>query len=168
MVTQWVVSVLLIIVLAAVVVWNLPDSGLRRSIIPVVTPLMRATGLNQSWTVFAPDPPRLSLEVVARIDYSDGTSAQWRPPEGGTLVGPYRTYRWRKWAGLARLDTNRKLWGSTATWVAENLDHRGRTPIHVHLVRRWRELPPPGSRGQYESGKSEYTFFTLSLPPGSS
>lgn len=162
-VTQWALSVILIFFLAAVVIWNFPESGLRRSIIPVVTPVMKATGLNQSWAVFAPDPPRFSLEIVARIEYADGTSALWRPPKGGVFVGHYRTYRWRKWADLARQDANRDLWEPTARWVAGRFDHEDRTPTEVHLVRRWRELPPPGSNGQDETGR-EYTFFTLFLP----
>lgn len=166
-VTQWVLSALLVFVLAATVVWNMPDSGLRRGITPLVTPVMNATGLHQSWVVFAPDPPRLTFEIVARIDYADGTSALWRTPKGGALVGHYRTYRWRKWMESARLDSNHDLWEPAARWVARTYNHEGRTPTQVQLVRRWRELPPPGSTGHDEPGR-EYTFFTLSLPVGGS
>ncbi len=157
---QWMLSALLVFTLFTVAVWNMPDSALKQDVIPVAQPYLNATGLSQSWAVFAPDPPRLTLGIFARIHYTDGSTAVWRPPRGDAVVGHYRTYRWWKWVESARLDSNRFLWEPTAAWVAETYDHGGRLPAQVDLVREWRDLLAPGS-GRESNAVREYTYFTL-------
>lgn len=150
-------SVLLVLTLAAVVAWNLPPSALREAALPVVEPYVRTLGLDQTWNLFAPDPPRATFEVLARIDYADGSWGEWRPP---------RNDRWRKWLGAIRLDRNMALWAPTAAWIAASHDHDGRRPVTVTLVRRGHPLPPPGS-GAAEPTWEELPFFTYRVPEGS-
>lgn len=157
---QWALSALVVVTIAAVAIWNLPDSGLKRAGVAVVRPYVAATGLDQSWNVFAPDPPRLSTEIYARVVYGDGTVAVWRPPKGDAVIGHYRTYRWWKWVESARIDANQFLWEPTATLAVSQVDHGGRTPARVELVRRWRDLAPPGS-GQPDGAWQEFTYFIL-------
>lgn len=147
-------SLALVLTLAAVVAWNLPQSPLREATLPVVEPYVRIAGLDQTWNLFAPDPPRVTFEVIARIDYADGTSDTWRPP---------RNDRWRKWLGAVRLDRNMSLWSPTAAWIAGSHDHDGRRPVTVTLVRRGRDLLPPGS-GAPEPDWQEFPFFTYRVP----
>lgn len=151
---RWLLSALLAFTLAAVVSWNLPPSALREAARPVVEPYVRVLGLDQSWNLFAPDPPRATFEVLARIDYADGSSDTWRAP---------RNDRWRKWVGAVRLDRNISFWAPTAAWIARSHDHDGRRPVTVTLVRRGRELRPPGS-GTPEAELQEFPFFTYRVP----
>lgn len=160
-----IISVFVAITLASVALWNLPDSELRSIALPVLRPYMNVTGLGQSWALFAPDPPKRSREIIARIEYADGSSSSWRPPLEGVVLAPYRNYRWGKWAENVYFENNRGLWQPTAAWVAEHYDHRGRTPIRVELVRRWRELEPPGS-DEPDPGDDweEFSYYTYELP----
>ncbi len=151
-----VLSAVLVFTLAAVGAWNLPPSALRDATRPVVEPYVRTVGLDQVWNLFAPDPPRTTFEVLARIEYADGTSSTWRAP---------RNDRWRKWLGAVRLDRNMSLWIPTAAWIAGHHDHGGRRPVTVTLVRRGRELAPPGSGAGDPEGE-EYPFFTYRVPGG--
>ncbi|MBW3651772.1 MAG: hypothetical protein KY458_14500 [Actinobacteria bacterium] len=150
---RWVLSAVLVFTLGAVAAWNLPSSALRDATLPVVEPYVRTVGLDQTWNLFAPDPPRTTFEVLARIEYADGTSGTWRPP---------RNDRWRKWLGAVRLDRNMSLWVPTAAWIAGHHDHGGRRPVTVTLVRRGRELLPPGSGTEAEW--QEHPFFTYRVP----
>lgn len=151
-------SVLLVLTLAAVAAWNLPSSALRQAALPVVEPYVRTLGLDQTWNLFAPDPPRATFEVLARIDYADGSWGEWRPP---------RNDRWRKWLAAIRLDQNMALWEPTAAWIAGNHDSGGRRPVTVTLVRRGQVLPPPGS-GAVTPAPQDVPFFTYEVPGASS
>lgn len=159
---RWLISGMLAFVLFAIVVSSLPHSEMRRVALPVLKPALEASGLRQSWGMFAPDPPRRSTELVARTHYADGTVGQWRPPAGEPLIAAYRNYHWRKWATAVLNDRTRRLWAPAATWVVRNQDHGGRQPVRVELVRRSRELPPPGS-GRALGAWEERPFYSLEL-----
>lgn len=149
-------SVALVLTLAAVAAWNLPSSALREAALPVVEPYVRTLGLDQNWNLFAPNPPRATFEVLARIDYADGSWGEWRSP---------RNDRWRKWLGAVRLDRHRSLREPTAAWIARNHDHGGRRPVTVTLVRRGRVLAPPGSSASTPTAQ-HVPFFTYRVPEG--
>lgn len=153
--------------LALVLTWNLPMSEVRRLVLPVARPVLNATGLTQSWRMFAPDPPRQSTELVARILYSDGSLATWRPPEGGPVLAGYRTYHWRKWASAARTKGNRELWEPAARWIAANHDSAGRRTVRIDLVSRWRALLPPGT-DTADAPWQQRTLYSLEIQGGAS
>lgn len=157
-------SVLVLAILGGIAVWNLPHSELRARLVPVVEPYMHAAGLDQDWGVFAPDPRRITLELQARITYDDGTTETWLVPHGGRLLGAYRFYRWRKWIEYARGDAYEHLWRPTAEWVAREHATGARTPVEVVLVRRWYDIPPPGS-GREPTPWNEFEYFTLEVTP---
>jgi hypothetical protein len=50
------ISVFILVTIASVVVWNLPSSALKEEALRVTGPYVRATGLNQNWGVFSPNP----------------------------------------------------------------------------------------------------------------
>lgn len=153
---RWVISALLVVTLAAVPIWNMPESELRETVHPVVEPYVNATGLDQVWNLFAPNPPRRTFEIVARIEYADGSLALWRPP---------RNDRWRKWLGTIRFGSNQRLWEPTASWIARHHDDGGRRTVQVKLIQRHRDLPPPGS-GVGQMAWVETPFFTYDVPEG--
>jgi hypothetical protein len=138
-------SVFIVVVLIGIVVVNLPASKLKSKASDATEPVVNALGLNQNWDVFAPDPRRESIALEARVTFTDGSHETWHPYVGGDLVGSYRDYRWGKWVENVRLDRNRKLWRGTAGWVARRASHEDRRVRRVVLVRRWREVQPPGA-----------------------
>ncbi|HEV2069109.1 MAG TPA: hypothetical protein VGR26_04880 [Acidimicrobiales bacterium] len=158
---RWLVSGFLVVTLAALLVWNLPASELRSLGLPFAEPYINATGLTQTWNLFAPDPLRHSRELVAHVHYDDGRSVSWRPPQGGPWLAQYRTYRWYAQVARLRLDRSRPRWEPFAAWVARIHEAPGRKPVRVELVRRWRELAPPG--GGPGGAWEESTFYVLDL-----
>ena len=99
--------------------------------------------------------------MEANIYYTDGTSGTWRPPQGDPWLAPYRTYRWYAEIARLRLDRNKPRWEPFASWVARTVDHGGRQPARVELVRRWQEIAPPG--GAPNGPWNEEVFYTLDL-----
>jgi hypothetical protein len=159
---QVLISVFVVLTLVAVAVTNLPESRLKREGMRVARPYLNATGLDQNWRVFAPDPRQTSLRLEARVDYADGAVATWRPPAGGALVGAYWDYRWRKWLENVVQDANRRvLWKPLALYVARRMRRSDRSLRRVTLIRSWQDLRPPGSPGPDARPWRSYAFYTL-------
>jgi hypothetical protein len=156
-----VISGFLLVTLAAMLVANLPGSRLSEVTTGVADPFLEATGMDQSWSVFAPDPRRETIDIEARVTYADGHMATWRPPAGGDLTGAQWDYRWRKWMENAIQDAHAEaLWAPAAEHVAREMGDGGSRPVSVTLIRRWRDAPPPGASGQRGPWK-RYAFYTL-------
>lgn len=157
------ISVFIVVTIASVVVWNMPSSALKAEALAFTGPYVRAAGLNQNWGVFAPDPRRHTLQLLARVRYADGSEEVVSIPRGGRLVGGYWDYRWRKWAEWTSTDDHSDLWQPAAEWFARRARTQGRSPVSVTLVRRWRDLLPPGtgpSAGEWQ----EYAYYTYEVP----
>lgn len=146
-------SVLLVATVSAVTLWNLPESEIQATTGPVLRPIVNATGLDQRWNLFAPNPPRRTFQTLARIEYADGAKALWQPP---------RNDRWRKWLGAIRSERSRRLWEPTAVWIAGHHDSGGRQVVRVELINRSRDLQPPADL-VFELQWEEEVFYTLDL-----
>ncbi|WP_433786148.1 hypothetical protein ACQPX6_05920 [Actinomycetospora sp. CA-101289] len=145
--TPWgrrLLTVFLLVTVVAIAVSVMPASAIRNSALTVAGPFLLATGLDQRWGVFAPNPRQDSSFVEARILDVDGTTTTWTaPPTSG--VPDYWNYRWRKyveqlWGGNTRVEERHAF----ATWLVENQRAEGRHPVRVELVRRVAETLPPG------------------------
>lgn len=155
------ISVVVVVTVAALLAWNLPvGSALRNAALPASEPYVNATGLTQTWNLFAPNPMTRTRELEARVHFTDGSTSTWRPPVGGPWLAQYRTYRWYAETARLRLDSYRPLWKPFAEWVAA-LDYGGRRPDRVDLVRRWKDVAPPG--GGADGAWQEEVFYTLDL-----
>ena len=159
-----VISLVLAITLVTIIVWVLPSSVLRSTLQPIVAPYALAAGLNQSWHLFAPNPRQTSREVYARIEYDDGSTSRWELP-GGRVIGPYRSYRWRKWADELRLDRSSEMWERAARYLAGLHATDGKTPIRVTLVRRWAPVPELGSGDVAEWNEHDFYVYDAGAAP---
>jgi hypothetical protein len=110
----------------------------------VAGPYLGATGLDQAWALFGPEPRRFSIELRARVTYADGTLETWRPPAGGALIDGYWDYHWQKWQEWVLDDGHRRLWRPAAEFVARERARGGRRPVRVTLVRLTTLNNPPG------------------------
>ena len=138
------ISALLVITLVSVVVTNHPQSHARRQVLRAAGPYLHATGLDQAWALFAPEPRRASIALEARIEYADGSTGTWRAPVGDDLIGGYWDYHWQKWQEWVLDDDYRPLWRPAAEFVAREEARPGRRPVRVTLVRRTQVNNPPG------------------------
>jgi hypothetical protein len=140
------ISVFVLATLLAIVVWNLPDSKLRRQGLHAARPYVKALGLDQNWAVFAPDPRAHTIALEARLTYADGSTRTWRLPASDDVIGSYWDYRWLKWAEWTIVGRSPNLPQWTAEFVVRRELGAGRHPRRIRLVSRWRELyaPPDG------------------------
>ena len=51
-------------------------AGVGDEVADWVRPILNPIGLTQSWTLFAPDPSTLSVEVTARVTFDDGATVE--------------------------------------------------------------------------------------------
>ena len=158
------VSVFVTAVLAAAVIQNVPAGDIDRRLSGVV-PYASLLGLEQKWSIFAPDPFRIAVIVEAEIRYADGTTGHWAPHKAGPLVGAYRDFRWRKYEELLWQDRYAGLRRPTVEYVARLERSSGRRPVRIELIRRWYALRPPGpgpDRGPWQRAR----LYSLALEPG--
>ncbi len=155
-------QVLVTVVVFVMSVWivgpNLPSSPARDTVDIVFSPSLDA-GFDQFWSVFSPNPRDQALEVVAVLEFEGGTVAEWRVPEFDPVIGPLRSYRWRKWQERIRLDDNERYWESSAAWIAENNRLDGQLPTTVRLLRRWTDLAPLTADGIAATSENEFEFY---------
>lgn len=141
------ISIGILAVLGGILTWNLPPSELARRTQPVFQRFMFGAGLDQNWSVFAPDPPQAEVDLQARIVYDDGTERIWEVPTGGPVLGAYWDYRWLKWGEFVSAGIDARLWLPTAEWIARQEQSAGRRPVSVTLFRAIVPLPI-GGRGE--------------------
>ena len=141
-----VVSGIVVMVLLIGVVWSLPSSTIQRSITPSIRPAALAFGLDQSWGVFAPNPPRsaTAIEVHVLVD-EDATQRTWRPPHGNSVYGQYSWYRWQKLKESVLNPASGFDRSDFVHWVVREITDPNEHPTYVEVVERIDTLPPPGS-----------------------
>jgi hypothetical protein len=154
-----VLTVLMAVLAAAVLIWNLPAGPARDAVRPAAAHVLNPIGLDQDWALFAPDPRVFSVGVYARVTYADGRERIRVPPHNGHLLAPYRTYRWQKYVERLRADDYSSLWEPTARWIARDA---GPGVTKVVLVRTFRDAVTPGEHTK-RAERGEFAFYTLDL-----
>jgi hypothetical protein len=161
-----VISVFVVLTIVCLVLWNLPDSGLRKKTFSFFWPYVNTLGVEQNWGVFAPDPRRQTIDPYARVTMSDGSQTTYRMPSGDPVVGGYWDYRWRKWTEYVTQGSRTiQLAQPAAIWLARHHVSHGRRPLLVQFVRLWYELRPPGHRIHGPPRWHEYAYYDLSITP---
>jgi len=155
-----VLSLGILVILGAVFTWNLPQSQLTTDTQPPFQRVMFSTGLDQNWSVFAPDPPQSEVEFQARIAYDDATERTWEVPTGGALFGAFWDYRWLKWGEIVSAGIDARLWLPAAKWIARQETDAGRRPASVTLVR----LIVPHRIGGPDGPPTSVDFYVYPVP----
>jgi hypothetical protein len=147
------------------VVANLPQSKLRQEAMRGAGPYLNATGLDQIWNVFAPNPRRESIALHGIVSYADGSTEVWRAPKGNAAFGGYWDYHWQKWQEWVLDENHRQLWRPAAVFIARDRDHAGRHPVRVTLVRLTSLNEPPGHHPAREPTVAT-PYYSLRITPG--
>ena len=159
------VSAGIVAILVGVTTSALPDSPLRRSLLGPVAPVLNAVGADQRWDLFAPDPRRTSIDLVAYVTLSDGSVSRWYPPRRDALTGAYSDYRWRKLAEAATVrGGDPVLARQLAAWLARTWASGDVEPVHVQVVSRLVPLAPLGRDAGRAPAFIERTLAALALP----
>ena len=156
---QAVIAAFALLVVLAVVGWNLPAGRAHDRAVRALGPVTQGLGLEQDWALFAPDPRGFGVSVHATLTYADGRTRRWDPPHNGLLVSPYRTYRWQKYVERVRADDYSGLWDPTARWLAREY---GPGVTKVVLTRTFQEAKVPGARSPRPE-QGQFVFYTLDV-----
>ena len=125
-------------------------------------PYLLATGLDQTWGMFAPDPQRASTRVTAVVTRTDRSTVEYDVPSSRGL-GAYWDYRWMKYSDQFSLKKEylAERW-AFVRWVFAEDRRAGGRPERVTLVLTSTPLRPPGPGP--DSGPTRSTpFFTASI-----
>ena len=139
------ISIFVAITVGAIMIWNMPRSAIRREGMRFAEPYMTALGLDQNWSVFAPNPHQGKSSFFARVADADGNVHVWRVPEGDALIGAYWDFRWGKWTEWTIAGRSDLCEGS-AIYAAEQVADTGVDPVLVTIVARGRTNFGPGER----------------------
>lgn len=140
---------MLVTVVGIGVVWNLPVSPIQRSLATPLQPVAAATGLDQRWQMYAPNPIRRKEHVEVVVTMADGTVKSWTNMRGDLVVGPFVWYRWQKLKENLVRDPGVRA--GVAQWVVAELTAPGERAQQVTMTLRTEQLPPPGYHGQGET-----------------
>jgi len=157
------ITIFIVITLGAVLVQNMPNSVIKDGLMVVARPYLNLTGLDQSWSIFSPNPRRESVFIVARLERADG-SVTLRPVPAGVGASEYWHYRWQKYEETLSESGGRILWRPYAEWVVGQDRSEGGEPVRVTLLRRVSKLPPPGPRADALPFVDE-DFYTAQVSP---
>lgn len=139
-------SVVIVLLLGAMLVSNLPDSEVRAQLQHLERPITDVTGLSQNWALFAPAPRSTFLRLRAEVERADGTVEEWMPPVGDRIFGVMRTYRWRKWSNAVVAPDASRLHRGAAHYLAALHDDPDAAPVtEIRLYRGVHRQPGPGS-----------------------
>lgn len=139
-----VITIFIVVTLGAVLIQHMPDSVTKTGLMAVARPYLNATGLDQTWSIFSPNPRQQTSYVLARVDRGDGSVAFHPIPTG---IGPseYWGYRWQKYGESLSEPGGRTLLRPYAAWVVEQDRRDGGDPVRVTLIVRASKNLPPGS-----------------------
>jgi hypothetical protein len=139
---EGVISGLVAAILLIGVVWNLPESAIKRTLMPVLEPVAQAAGLDQTWRMYAPNVIRQLENTEVQVTMADGSTRKWVDPSGDKVIGPFSWYHWQKLKeNVPRDPTSR---ADLAHWVVRELTNPSEKPIRVQIIMRTKQLPLPG------------------------
>lgn len=137
-----VISGLVVVVLLIGVVWSLPDAELKRRLVSVLQPVAVATGLEQSWRMYAPEPLQRLEFLEIRVTMANGIQRVWTNPHGDRVVGVFASYHWQKVKENVVHNPASRV--GVAHWVVRRLTGRSERPARVQMILRTESLAAPG------------------------
>ncbi len=152
LVVEGVVGALVALIVLIAVVSNLPaGSALHRSLSPVLTPIAMATGLEQYWSMYAPNPPQRLEELEVHVTMADGADRVWTLPlDSDPVVGVAVSHRWRKLRETLYSDARSRP--ALAHWVVDQVSGPSERAVGVQIIVHTETLAAPGQGGRGNTG----------------
>jgi hypothetical protein len=155
----------------AITLWVLPlNRTLTRAVRKCIGPYFSLMGLQQEWSLFAPDPLVVNSYVDAHVALQNGEVRIWTFPQLETLdfKERYSKARYRKYAGWLYRNDFSYAWPDAARYVARQFQSSASRPRSVDLVRHWARIPPLTSDRDERDTVPEWRsniFFVYQIPP---
>jgi hypothetical protein len=125
------------------IAWNLPASEIKNRLVMALRPVATATGTDQVWQMYAPDPVRRLEVVEVHVTLADGTDRVWTLQRRDLVTGPFSWYRWQKLK--EQLVREPVIRAEFARWVVRELAPPPAQPVRVAMTFRATDMPPPGA-----------------------
>lgn len=139
------ISLLVIVIIAIGVVWSIPDSAIKQTASPALSPIARASGLDQSWRMFSPNPPRATSDLEVYVAMRNGDKRLWKFNGSRSVL---RSFNWDRWRKLKeQVISEKTIRPGFAHWVVRQVTKPGEQPVRVWIVLQTETLPPPGADG---------------------
>jgi hypothetical protein len=143
-----VISGLVAAIVVVGVVWNIPDSPIRRALVPVVAPVAAPAGLDQYWAMYA-SPSKRAEAVEVHVKMANGETRVWTMQPGERGVG-----WWDRWIMLRRaVMVDASVRPQVARWVVGKVTGPDERAVAVAIVLRTQNLSQPGEENA-AGGKS--------------
>jgi hypothetical protein len=143
-----VISGLVAVITVVGVVWNIPDSPIRRALTPVVEPVAAPAGLDQYWAMYATPSKRVEA-VEVHVKMANGETRVWTMQPGERGVG-----WWDRWIMLRRaVMYDASVRPQVARWAVREVTAPNERAVAVAVVLRVENLSPPGEEAA-AGGKS--------------
>jgi hypothetical protein len=137
-------SGLVAVILLAAVVPQLPEAEITRRLTPLFGPIAMATGINQYWGMFSPDPPDRSNKLEVHVTMSDGSDRMWTLRRDDWWIGGVRSTHWH--GAMHAVIGNPQNRERFAQWVVNELTEPSERAVHVQMIVRSAALSPPGGK----------------------
>ena len=141
---------LVVLVLAIGVVWSMPDAAIKRLVTPGLQPVATATGLEQDWRMYAPEPLQQVEYLEVRVTMADGVQRVWTIPHGDRVIGAFGWYRWQKLKENVVREPG--IQAGLAHWVVRQLTRSSERAARVQMTLRAESIPAPGTDGPRTTG----------------
>jgi hypothetical protein len=138
-----VISGVVTVVVLIGVLWNLPDSPIKRTLTPTLRPIATSIGLEQKWTMYAPEPISALEDMQVRVRMADGEERLWSWHRGDRLIGPFSWYHWQKLKEQVSREPQSRA--GVARWAVREVTTPAERPVHVQMLLRNEPLPAPGT-----------------------
>jgi len=143
-----VISAFIVVFLVVGIVWNIPDSPIRRGLVPVVEPVAAPAGLDQYWGMYG-TPVKRTEAVEVHVKMADGQVRVWTMEPDARGVG-----WWDRWIMLRRaVMTDASVRPQVARWAVRQITAPDEHPVAVAVVLNTQNLSAPGEDSA-GSGKS--------------
>lgn len=121
------------------VVWNIPDSPIRRSLMPAVEPVAAPVGLDQFWGMYG-NPSKRAETVEVQVKMADSQVRVWTMQAGERGIG-----WWDRWIMLRRaVMTDANVRPQVAHWAVRQVTGPNDHPVAVAIVLKTQNLTAPG------------------------
>ncbi|MDT5152342.1 MAG: hypothetical protein QOI01_4075 [Mycobacterium sp.] len=137
------------VILGTQVVWSMPDSPIRRGLMPVVEPV-NAIGVNERWSLYAPRLGSRIEELEVDVTMADGSSRIWKHSPNPRLEKIFLPDRWELMAATALRQQDGRI--EFARWVVDRVTGPSDRPVKVVMMFHFKVLAPPGQPSKGSTG----------------
>ncbi|WP_185976272.1 hypothetical protein [Mycolicibacterium sp. 018/SC-01/001] len=137
------ISVLVSVVVLIGIVWNLPASHLRERLVEPLQPIAESTGLQQKWSMYAPDPISVVETLEVRVEMAEGGVRTWTSERTHPAISSLQWYHWQKLK--EQLIRNNAAMPDFVRWVVGELTSPGERPVRATVLVHREALQAPGA-----------------------